>query len=287
MCRAEPPYGACGGAGTDRAKSSPCRSNLCGPWRVPTFAQSWHQQDPPPVFPIRDSVIRTREPVVVWTIIGLNVAGFLYQLTLTAPELQAFLLQHALVPRRYFFPAWGARVGLPAADLTPFLTNTFLHGGWLHIIVNLWTLYIFGPALEDRLGPARFAILYLLAGVIASVAHALFNASSAVPALGASGAIAGVIAAYAVRFPWAWVQVLVLVIIIPLFFWVPALLFAGLWFLTQVLQGTMELFTPALGGGIAWWAHIGGFITGLLAIGLLEPKREPMRYGGPWGTPSR
>ena len=240
-----------------------------------------------PVFPLRDSVVRTHEPVVVWIIIGLNVAAFFYQLTLSAPELQAFLLQHALVPRRYFYPGWGASVGLPASDLSPFLTNIFLHGGWLHIIVNLWTLYIFGPALEDRLGRVRFSILYLLAGVAASAAHAVFNAGSAVPALGASGAIAGVIAAYAVRFPWAWVQVLVLIVFIPLFFYVPAMLFAGLWFLTQVLQGTMELFSPMVGGGIAWWAHIGGFITGWLLVGRLVPKQEPVRYGGPWGTPSR
>ena len=126
---------------------------------------------------------------------------------------------------------------MSTADLTPFLTNTFMHGGFLHIILNLWTLYIFGPALEDRLGPARFLALYLAAGIIASVAHAVFNAFSAIPALGASGAIAGVIGAYAVRFPYAWVRVLVPIIIFPLFFSIPAMLFAGIWFLMQVHAG--------------------------------------------------
>jgi membrane associated rhomboid family serine protease len=127
------------------------------------------------------------------------------------------------------------------------MTNTFMHGGFLHIILNMWTLYIFGPALEDRLGPARFAVLYLLAGVAASATHAVFNAGSPLPVLGASGAIAGIIAAYAVRFPYAWVRVLVLIVFIPLFFSIPAVAFAGIWFFTQVVQGTSELFSPFAG----------------------------------------
>src|SRR5690606_3422138 len=134
------------------------------------------------------------------------------------------------------------------------------------------TLYIFGPALEDRLGSVRFGILYLLSGLAASVTHALFNASSPVPVLGASGAVAGVIAAYAVRFPYAWVRVVVPILFIPLFFSIPAMLFAAIWFLVQVLQGAGELLTPYGGAaGIAWWAHIGGFIAGLLLLPLIEP----------------
>jgi membrane associated rhomboid family serine protease len=234
------------------------------------------------LFPIRDNVSRTRPPVIVWTIIALNVAAFAYQLTLGPNALQAFLYEHGLVPLRYFSPAWGARVGLSAGDLTPFLTNIFLHGGLLHIILNLWTLYIFGPALEDRLGHFRFCGLYLLAGIAASVTHAAFNPSSPVPVVGASGAIAGIIAAYAVRFPYAWIKVLVPIIIIPLFFDIPALLFAGIWFFMQVMQGTSELMVPALGSGIAWWAHIGGFIAGWVLLGLLEPATRPGSPAGPW-----
>jgi membrane associated rhomboid family serine protease len=235
------------------------------------------------MFPIRDSVNRTKEPVVVWTIIGLNIAAFLYQLGLSAPELQYFLYQHALVPRRYFSPGWGSSNGLSPTDLSPFLTNIFLHGGWLHIILNMWTLYIFGPALEDRLGALRFAILYLLAGVAASVTHALFNATSPIPALGASGAIAGVIAAYAVRFPYAWVRILVPIVFIPLFFSIPAIAFAGLWFFMQLIQGTSELLSPfQLGAGIAWWAHIGGFVAGWLLLGALDGSAPHPRGGGAW-----
>jgi membrane associated rhomboid family serine protease len=240
------------------------------------------------VFPIRDNVSRTHAPVVVWTIIGLNAAAFLYQLSLSSSELQAFLYQHALVPRRYFDPAWASYVGLPPTDWTPFLTNMFLHGGFLHIILNLWTLWIFGPALEDRLGPMRFTILYLAAGLTASVVHALFHASSMLPVLGASGAIAGVIAAYALRFPYAWVLVVVPILFIPLFFSIPAMVFAGIWFLTQLIQGAGELFTAFTGSGIAWWAHIGGFVAGWVLLALLDDGAAQVRYnGGPWEQPSR
>jgi membrane associated rhomboid family serine protease len=224
---------------------------------------------------------------MVWAIIAANAAAFFYQLSLSGPELDGFLYRHALVPARYFLPAWGAYEGLSPTDLTPFITNTFLHGGWLHIILNLWILYIFGPALEDRLGMARFLVLYLLSGLAASVAHAAFNATSQVPVLGASGAIAGVIAAYAVRFPYAWVRVVVPIVIIPIFFSVPAMVFAGIWFFLQVLQGTSELMTPFTGSaGIAWWAHIGGFIAGLVLLPMLEPSakggRKTWYNGGPW-----
>ena len=233
------------------------------------------------MFPLRDNVSRTHTPVVVWTLIVINAIAFLHQVSLGPRELQVYLYQHALVPARYFSPGWAREVGLVPTDLSPFLTNTFLHGGWLHIIVNMWTLWIFGPALEDRLGAARFTILYLASALAASVAHAVFNAGSTVPALGASGAIAGVIAAYALRFPFAWIRVLVLIVFIPLFFAVPAMVFAAIWFFTQVLAGTSELLSPFSGSGIAWWAHIGGFISGLVMLRWLEQAGRPaVRYNG-------
>jgi membrane associated rhomboid family serine protease len=245
------------------------------------------------VFPLRDSVSRSREPVVVWAIIALNAAVFLYQLGLSGRAEQFFTYRHALVPLRYFSPDWGWGVGLPPTDLTPFVTSMFMHGGWLHIILNLWTLWIFGPALEDRLGPVRFGALYLASGIGAAIAHALFNADSHQPMLGASGAIAGVIGAYAVRFPYAWVRVLVPILFIPLFFSIPALVFAGIWFFLQVMQGASELLNPyAAAGGIAWWAHIGGFIAGVVLLRLLEPThraggRHAWYNGGPWEQFSR
>lgn len=235
------------------------------------------------MFPLRDTLSWTRFPTVVTALIAINIVVFMYQWSMSGPELQHFLMEHALVPRRYFVPAWGREVELSPTDLTPFATNMFLHGGLLHIATNLWTLWIFGPALEDRLGSARFAALYMLAGLAASFTHAVFNASSPIPALGASGAIAGVIAAYAIRFPYAWIKVLALIVIIPVIFYIPALVFAGVWFFIQVLQGTSQLFVPGVGQSVAWWAHIGGFITGWLLLRWLDPGEGPWsRTQGHW-----
>jgi membrane associated rhomboid family serine protease len=236
------------------------------------------------MFPLRDSVARSRPPAVVGVLIALNIAVFLFQISLESRELERFIAEYALIPLRYFSPAWAARHGLSPTDVTPFLSNTFMHGGWFHIILNMWTLYIFGPALEDRLGPARFLALYLAAGILASIAHAVFNASSGIPALGASGAIAGVIGAYAVRFPYAWVRVLLLIVIFPFIFSIPAMMFAGIWFITQVMQGTTELFLPSAGGGIAWWAHIGGFLAGIFLVRPLQPASGSAAAGGPWAN---
>jgi len=135
------------------------------------------------MFPLRDTISWSRFPAVVTALIALNVLIFVYQWSLGSAELQRFLMEHALVPRRYFVPSWGGEVGLSPTDVTPFLTNMFLHGGLLHIATNLWTLWIFGPALEDRLGSARFTALYLISGLAASLMHAVFNASSPIPAM--------------------------------------------------------------------------------------------------------
>ncbi len=151
------------------------------------------------MFPYHDSVARRYPPVIVWAVIGMNVLAFLYQISLPPRVLDRFLFEFALVPSRFF----GELSLVAPSDWTPFLTNIFLHGGWLHLILNMWTLWIFGPAVEDRLGPSRFTLFYLFCGVAAGLAHALANPHSVVPALGASGAIAGVIGCYARMFPAA------------------------------------------------------------------------------------
>jgi membrane associated rhomboid family serine protease len=124
-------------------------------------------------------------------------------------------------------------------------------------------LWVFGPTVEDRLGHGTYLVFYVACGTAAALAHVVFNPTSTVPALGASGAIAGVLGCYVRLFPLARLIVLVPIIFIPLFFEVPALVFVGIWFILQVLQGTAELFMPSSGGGVAWWAHIGGFLAGL------------------------
>jgi membrane associated rhomboid family serine protease len=136
---------------------------------------------------------------------------------------------------------------------------------------------LFGPAVEDRLGSGRYLVFYLVCGVLASVTHALFNVTSVVPALGASGAIAGVMGCYMRLFPLARVIVLIPILFLPFFFELYAWVFVGLWFLVQVLQGATELFMPSTGGGVAWWAHIGGFIAGLAFGSLLTPSRRDYR----------
>lgn len=223
------------------------------------------------MLPYQDTVARRYPPLVVWVLLVTNILIFLYQVSLPPPALEAFLFEYALVPSRYL---GDLRLIAPATDWLPFLTNMFLHGGWLHLILNMWTLWIFGPAVEDRLGPGRFAVFYLLCGVAASVAHAFSSPESVLPALGASGAIAGVIGCYARMFPHARLVLLVPILFIPMFVEMSALGFALIWFVMQVVPGVLSLGQEADAGGIAWWAHIGGFVAGwLLAPAVRRPRR--------------
>jgi membrane associated rhomboid family serine protease len=228
------------------------------------------------MFPIRNAVPTRYAPAVTWALIGINCLIFLYQVSLGPTELEHFLARYALIPAQHF----GSLVELEDnIDVLPFLSNAFLHGGWLHLIFNMWTLWLFGPAVEDRLGPGRYLAFYIACAVLASLTHAIFNASSTVPALGASGAIVGVLGCYMRLFPLARVVVVIPIIIIPFFFELPAFVFVGIWFLMQVLQGAAELLVPSTGGGVAWWAHIGGFAAGL-ALGpvLVRSQRNYRSY---------
>jgi membrane associated rhomboid family serine protease len=227
------------------------------------------------MFPIRNAVPTRYPPVVTWTLIALNCAAFFIQINAGPDEEQWLLTNFALIPARFFLSA-----DKSLADYLPFLTNAFMHGGWLHLILNMWTLWLFGPAVEDRLGHGRYLGFYLACAVLASITHAFFNADSAVPALGASGAIAGVLGCYMYYFPLAQIVVLVPVIFIPLFFELPAFLFVGFWFLMQLFQGTAELLTATShGAGVAWWAHVGGFVAGLVLAPILRrPERSYRPY---------
>lgn len=227
------------------------------------------------MIPTHSTVAYRATPVVTWGVMGLCVVAFLYQMTLSTPDLQRFIEAHALVPARYVDPTWAAARNASRFDLSPFVTSMFLHGGFLHIASNLWTLWIFGPALEDRLGVYRYVSLYVGAGLVAGLAHFAFNFNSAVPALGASGAIAGIVGAYARRFPYAWVNVLAPIGLLPLFFFMPALMFAGLWFASQTFNAAGALLAPTSGAGIAWFAHIGGFLVGWFAVQRISPTADP------------
>jgi len=229
------------------------------------------------MFPLHTSVPTRYPPVITWVLIAVNCAVFFVEIRFSGYRLSSFMSNFALIPARYFMPS---ALGLPAPtafDYLPFVTNMFLHGGWLHLILNMWTLWLFGPAVEDRLGSGRYLAFYLVCGVLASATYAYFNATSMVPALGASGAIAGVLGCYLRLFPFARVLILIPIFFLPFFFEVHAFLFVGVWFLVQVLQGAAQLLTPSAGGGIAWWAHIGGFVVGLLFGSLLVSRRRHYR----------
>ena len=224
------------------------------------------------MLPIRDSVLRLRTPVVTWTLIALNAAVFLYELTLSPGALDQLIAQYGLLPARY--SSAKAVPGLDPENFWPFWTNMFLHAGFLHILSNMWTLWLFGGTLEDRMGRPRFLFFYLLCGLSASLVHFAFNLQSSLPALGASGAIAGVMGAYLVLYPRASITVLFPVLFIPLFFDLPAIFYLGFWFLIQFFSGTASIVNPQHGGGIAWWAHIGGFSAGIVWVALLHSKEK-------------
>ena len=229
------------------------------------------------MIPTNNTIPYEATPRATYAIIAACTLAFIYQVTLSGTAAERFILEYALIPARYTDGGWAGANGLSRFDPLPFVTSMFLHGGILHILSNMWTLWVFGPALEDRLGTARFVVLYFAAGLAAGAAHFLFNLTSPIPTLGASGAIAGIVAAYVTRFPYAWLNVLQPIGMLPLFFYMPAILFAGLWFTAQVVSATGSLMMPAGGGGVAWWAHIGGFIVGWLLLPRLAPDAQPMR----------
>ena len=230
------------------------------------------------MFPIANSIPLRYPPVATWALLVTNCVVFLYEVNLTPSELDAFLYSFALVPARYS-NAGVFDGAMSPADYLSFLTNMFLHGGWLHLIVNMWTLWLFGRVVEDQLSSGRYLAFYFACGVLASITYAALNPTSTVPALGASVAIAGILGCYMRLFPFARIVVLIPILFLPLFFEAPALVFVGLWFLVQIFGAASDWSTPfAGGGGIAYWVHIGGFIAGAILAG---PLRRPERRSWP------
>src|SRR4051812_6902170 len=232
------------------------------------------------MLPLRDNVPSTRFPTITVALIVVNVLVFLHELRL-GPALEDMLLGYSIIPARYTVPELAQHFTLPQ-QLFPFLSTMFLHGGWMHLLGNMWTLWIFGDNVEDRLGKAWYAGLYLAGGVAAAFLHIFTNAGSMVPTIGASGAIAAVMGAYFRFFPYAKVETL-----IPPFFFgptfvLPAVLFLGWWFLLQFLNGFMSLNSGGHSfSGVAWWAHVGGFLFGfVVCLFVRRPRAE--RYDFNW-----
>lgn len=213
------------------------------------------------MFPVRDTIPSRTVPVVTWLIIIVNILVFIFELTLSGTQLNNFFMLFGFVPARYSGSPWAAIHGLPYGHW-PILTSVFMHGGWLHLILNMWMLWIFGDNVEDGMGHFKFLIFYILCGVLAGLIHFATNPNSLAPTVGASGAIAGVMGAYILLFPYAKIVTMVPFFFYPVFLEIPAVFFLGLWFFSQVLSGFASIGNSSQVGGIAWWAHIGGFIAG-------------------------
>lgn len=225
------------------------------------------------MIPIRTTAPRFGRPVLVYVLIAACAGVFLWQQLLPDDQSWYLVRRWALVPRGLTDAKWAALHGLSSTPFWSALTMAFLHGGWLHIISNMWTLWLLGRSVEARLGIARFAGLYVVSAVLASGAHVLADPASPVPTLGASGAVAGVIGAYAALYPRSRVVLLVPVWFFPLIFQLSALVFAAVWFGLQLLSGTGLLFGAS--ASIAWWAHIGGLIAGSAFVLVWPPRPLP------------
>jgi len=226
------------------------------------------------MLPIKDDAPRSTTPYVNYFLIGLNVFVFLFEYALSSRELRALVGHFGFVPIQVTRWLQGE---VPAdVAIVPVFTSMFLHGGWLHVIFNMWALAIFGDNLEDRLGHFRYLLFYFASGIGADLVHYVFNSTSAVPSVGASGAIAGVMGAYFVLFPSARVLTWVFVTVIQL----PAWLVLGYWFLAQLLSGaaTAIAYSHETGGRVAVWAHVGGFITGVILIKLFPLRPTYYSY---------
>ena len=225
------------------------------------------------MIPIKDINPTERFAIVTLLIIALNIAVFLYELVLGPQAGEMFVNSFALVPKRLFSRVPETSHAVPAG--AALFTSMFLHGGFLHIAGNMLYLWIFGNNVEDSMGRIRFIIFYFLCGIIAAYTHALANAASTVPMIGASGAISGVLGAYLILYPRARVLTLIAFGLYIRTIEVPAMFVLGFWFVLQFLSAFIAAGT---GGGIAWYAHIGGFVAGILLIGIF--KRRDVAWWG-------
>jgi membrane associated rhomboid family serine protease len=219
------------------------------------------------MIPLRDVIPSRTPPIVTTAIIIVNALVFVFELTLPQPQLRALFQQFGLVP---------AHLVLPTV-----LTSMFLHGGWLHVIGNMWCLWIFGDNVEDRMGHARFLVFYILCGTLAAAGQVFVQPASQVPTVGASGAIAGVMGAYLVLYPRSRILTLIPIFVFIQIIEIPAVYFLLFWFVIQFFSGVGALATSAgdAAGGVAFWAHVAGFISGMAGVLLF---RRPERQRPEW-----
>lgn len=213
------------------------------------------------MIPLRDTIPRKNYPVVTHALIGVNLLVFLVQMS-QGPYIDRFIYTYGLVPARYTVPAVAAVFG-PFHQVFAFISFMFLHGGLWHLVGNMWFLFIFGDNVEDRLGHLRYIIFYLACGIGSGIAHLFLNRYSTVPVIGASGAIAGIMGAYFISYPRAKILTLIPILFIPYFVEISAVFFLGVWLLIQLLNAAGIIGRSS---GIAWWAHVGGFVLGIVLL---------------------
>ena len=216
------------------------------------------------MIPLYDTARTRRLPFVTWLLIALNAAIFIYEIGLGQAALEGLIRTWGLVPAQL--------IRRPETEWVKVFTSMFLHGGWMHILSNMWVLFIFGDNVEERMGGGRYVVFYLLSGAAAGLLQSLLLRGSGEPMIGASGAIAGVLGAYLILFPHARVASLVPILFIFTVIQVPATLFLMFWFVSQLFSGWFAL-GGAGGSGVAWWAHVGGFVFGILAVYLFARRR--------------
>jgi len=228
------------------------------------------------MIPLRANIPSLRRPYVTYAIIGVNCLIFLLELS-SGPRLPEVVQLLGFVPRRFLGSLWQGSLVLA---VIPAFTSMFMHAGWLHLIGNMWTLFIFGDNVEDTLGRGPYLLFYLLCGLASLFTFLLFAPGSAIPLVGASGAIAGVMGAYFSLFPGARVLTLVPIFIIFTVIELPAYVFLGFWFILQFFLGAFTIVGRTAEGGVAWWAHVGGFLAGMGMIRLFAPgrARNPLRW---------
>jgi membrane associated rhomboid family serine protease len=230
------------------------------------------------MLPLKDDQPRYSTPYITWILIALNILVFFYQWTLGPRVGDQFAKTYGEVPAHLAAFLAGSHKYTPGDIILPFFTSMFLHGGWEHVLGNMWFLYIFGDNVEDYLGHVKYLVFYLLSGLIAMATQVAIYPQSNVPTIGASGAIAGVLGAYFILYPRARVLTWFFVFIV----YIPAWFVLGEWFVLQFLYGTSAL-AAVHGrdmGGVAFWAHVGGFIAGMAMIKIFpeRARRNPYAY---------
>jgi len=227
------------------------------------------------MIPIRDTAPCYTKPYVSWVLIFICSSLFLL-LEVSPERFHRYVIYiYGMVPARYTNPEWAVAMGYPTDYYLSFLTNLFLHGGWIHLIMNMWFIWIFADNVEDRMGHSRFIVFYLLCGLIATFVQWQYTPEVVNPVVGASGAIAGVLAAYFFLYPYARIVLWVPILLLPIFIEIPAIAFIGVWVIFQMQNASTAALFYGGATDVALWAHLGGFVAGIVLFRFFLRKDYP------------